>query len=342
MNRRKILSNSEISAFCGQLSLIVKAGISLQEGLLIMAEDDKNGRGGEIIEKLTDVMEAGGSFAAALKESGEFPGYMVTMVEIGEASGVLESLRAYYERNDAVSRSIRSSVIYPLVMIVMMVAVILVIIIQVLPVFQQVFEQLGGEMSQFAQGLMSFGRGVSQYAAWIAAGLAIVAAGVVFLRMTKRGKAFFAALGAKLFRRLSRAVDSGRFASGMALMLSSGLDLDESVEMTEKLMEHPGTKKKIQRMKERMDSGVSFAEAAVETGLFSALHSKMLKIGQQTGSMDTVMHQIAEQYEEEVDRRLSALISALEPTLVAVLSLIVGMILLSVMLPLMGIMSAIG
>ena len=80
MNRRKILSNSEISAFCGQLSLIVKAGISLQEGLLIMAEDDKNGRGGEIIEKLTDVMEAGGSFAAALKESGEFPGYMVTMV----------------------------------------------------------------------------------------------------------------------------------------------------------------------------------------------------------------------------------------------------------------------
>lgn len=84
MNRRKILSNSEISAFCGQLSLIVKAGISLQEGLLIMAEDDKNGRGGEIIEKLTDVMEAGGSFAAALKESGEFPGYMVTMVEIGE------------------------------------------------------------------------------------------------------------------------------------------------------------------------------------------------------------------------------------------------------------------
>ena len=208
--------------------------------------------------------------------------------------------------------------------------------------FQQVFEQLGGEMSQFAQGLMSFGRGVSQYAVWIAAGLAVVAAGVVFLRMTKRGKAFFAALGAKLFRRLSRAVDSGRFASGMALMLSSGLDLDESVEMTEKLMEHPGTKKKIQRMKERMDSGVSFAEAAVETGLFSALHSKMLKIGQQTGSMDTVMHQIAEQYEEEVDRRLSALISALEPTLVAVLSLIVGMILLSVMLPLMGIMSAIG
>lgn len=67
MNRRKILSNSEISAFCGQLSLIVKAGISLQEGLLIMAEDDKNGRGGEIIEKLTDVMEAGRQLCGGVK-----------------------------------------------------------------------------------------------------------------------------------------------------------------------------------------------------------------------------------------------------------------------------------
>lgn len=346
MKNQKILSNSEVSAFCGQLSLIVKAGISLQEGLLIMAEDDKGGRGREIIEELTGVMEAGGSFAMALKESGEFPDYMVTMVEIGEASGkleeVLESLQAYYERNDAISRNIRSSVIYPLVMIIMMVAVILVIIIQVLPVFQQVFQQLGGEMSQFAQGLMNFGELISRYAVWIVAALAVIIAAAILFRMTKKGKVFLSALGGKIFRRLSRAVDSGRFASGMALMLSSGLDLDESVEMTQKLMEHPGTKKKIQQMKERMDSGVNFAKAAVETGLFSALHSKMLKIGEQTGSMDTVMHQIAEQYEEEVDRRLSTLISALEPTLVAVLSLIVGMILLSVMLPLMGIMSAIG
>ena len=97
------------------------AVISLLYVIFFWGAYQNHGRGGEIIEKLTDVMEAGGSFAAALKESGEFPGYMVTMVEIGEASGkleeVLESLRAYYERNDAVSRSIRSSVIYPLVMI---------------------------------------------------------------------------------------------------------------------------------------------------------------------------------------------------------------------------------
>ena len=115
MKNQRILSNSEVSAFCGQLSLIVKAGISLQEGLLIMAEDDKGGRGGEIIEKLTEVMEAGGSFAMALKESGEFPGYMVAMVEIGETAGkldeVLESLRAYYEpQRPPSSRNIRRSV----------------------------------------------------------------------------------------------------------------------------------------------------------------------------------------------------------------------------------------
>ena len=231
--------------------------------------------------------------------------------------------------------------ISPSVMIVMMVAVILVIIIQVLPVFQQVFEQLGGEMSQFAQGLMGFGGIISQYAVWIVAVLAVLIAAVVLFRMTKKGKAFLSAAGGKIFRRLSRAVDSGRFASGMALMLSSGLDLDQSLEMTERLMEHPAPRKNTADERTYGRRHEFRRGRGGDRAVFRPAQQNA-EIGQQTGSMDTVMHQIAEQYEEEVDRRLSALISALEPTLVAVLSLIVGMILLSVMLPLMGIMSAIG
>ena len=85
MKNQRILSNSEVSAFCGQLSLIVKAGISLQEGLLIMAEDDKGGRGGEIIEKLTEVMEAGGSFATAAWSHLEHP---VAVEHIQAAAGM--------------------------------------------------------------------------------------------------------------------------------------------------------------------------------------------------------------------------------------------------------------
>ena len=102
------------------------------------------------------------------------------------------------------------------------------------------------------------------------------------------------------------------------------------------------TQEKISRMKQQMAQGASFAEALLETQLFSSVYARMITVGFKTGSADAVMKKIADRYEEEIDETISKLLGVLEPTLVAVLSVIVGMILLSVMLPLMGIMSSIG
>ena len=115
------LSNQEIAAFCEQLSFIVKAGITLQEGLVMMAEDLKGGDGAVLLGQLLEHVEMGQPLAYALRESGVFPDYMVNMVQIGEAAGrleeVLDALTAYYQRSEALSRAIRSSITYPLVMI---------------------------------------------------------------------------------------------------------------------------------------------------------------------------------------------------------------------------------
>lgn len=225
--KQKRLSDSEIAGFCEQLAYIIKAGISLQEGLMLMSEDAKNDAEAKITQGLLESVESGSSLAYALGLSEEFPKYMVNMVEIGENSGrleeVLESLCTYYERNEAVSRNIRSSVTYPVVMIAIMVAVILVIIIEVLPVFQEVFLQLGSEVSPFVQGIMNFGAGVQEYA-WLIIG--IIAAIIIIaliLRNTAAGRRGLSAISERLFRRMSATISSGRFASAMALMLSSGI-----------------------------------------------------------------------------------------------------------------------
>ena len=158
---KKRLTPSEISAFCAQLALIVKAGISVQEGLGIMHGDTTDSRGRDIIQSILEVTEEGRPLAVALGESGCFPKYVVDMVEIGETSGrldeVLDSLCAYYERNEAITKNIKNAVTYPAVMIVMMMVVIVVLVVNVLPIFNQVFRQLGSEMSAFAQGVMGFG-----------------------------------------------------------------------------------------------------------------------------------------------------------------------------------------
>ena len=133
-----------------------------------------------------------------------------------------------------------------------------------------------------------------------------------------------------------------RFASGMYLSLSSGLDTDQSLEMVSRLVDHPVIQEKIQNIQALIMEGTSFADAVSQTNMFSGIYARMVSIGYKTGAMDDVMKQISVQYDEEIDSLMSDLVAKLEPTLVAILSIIVGLILLSVMLPLMGIMSNIG
>ncbi len=346
MAKRKGLSDTEISAFCEQLGFMIKAGISLQEGLMLLGEDTQTEEGKELTGQLLESVEAGGTLAYALRESGEFPSYMVNMVEIGETSGrldqVLESLRIYYERNEAISRSVRSAVTYPLVMIAMMVAVVLIIIVEVMPVFQGVFQQLGSEVPPFVQSVINFGAAASRYSAVIIVIVAAIVIAIIVMRNTKKGRDVMTGLTEKIFRKTSASIASGRFASAMALMLGSGMDVDSALDMTMQVVESKRIKEKILEIKKHTDEGAGFAESIVKTGLFSGLYGKMIVVGFKTGTLDNVMERIASHYEDEANRRINSIVSAVEPTLVAIMSLIVGVILLSVMLPLMGVMSAIG
>ncbi|MBR5115945.1 MAG: type II secretion system F family protein, partial [Lachnospiraceae bacterium] len=143
-------------------------------------------------------------------------------------------------------------------------------------------------------------------------------------------------------RSLYDGIAAGRFASGMALALSSGMDTFNGLDMTLKLVENRDIEEKIVKCRSLIVSGESFPDALSQSDIFSKLYSRMVTVGFRSGSMDIVMKQIAERYERDTDRRIYSIIAVLEPTLVIILSLIVGMILLSVILPLMGIMSSIG
>ena len=133
-----------------------------------------------------------------------------------------------------------------------------------------------------------------------------------------------------------------RFASGMALTLKSGLDTDQSLDMIESLVGHPGLQAKIRQCRELTSEGMNFPDALAKSKIFTGIYAKMISIGFKSGVMDEVMAKAADQFDDEIQTRVSRMVSMIEPTLVAVLSIIIGLILLSVMLPLMGIMSNIG
>ncbi len=346
--KKALLSEKEISVFCSQLALILKSGITLYDGVQTMHEDCDSKEEEALYAVLMEVLQDGGSFSDALKKGGVFPGYMIHMTTIGERSGrlenVMESLSAFYDREDRVRQSIRAAVVYPAILVCMMVAVLTVIVVRVLPAFEKVYENLGADLSPASNSIMRFGVTASRYAVFIALGLVVVVLILALCARTNRGKELFTGASGKIpvLRRLCDKIAAGRFASALSLLLSSGYDADQALEMIPSVLPNSLVKRKVMQLQEKVAAGSSLADAIRDSDVFPKLYSKILVVGFKTGSVDEVMGKISESYEEEIDNSLNNVVAVLEPALVAVLSIIIGFILISVMMPLIGIMSSIG
>jgi type IV pilus assembly protein PilC len=144
------------------------------------------------------------------------------------------------------------------------------------------------------------------------------------------------------WRRLRGAVASARFAAALALTMQSGLDAEESLESSLRLVTDAEMRRRLEHCRDMVSSGESFIQCISQANVFSITHCRMLEIGFRTGSADSVMAEIARRCEENVQNDIEGLVARVEPTLVIIMTGLVGLILLSVMLPLMGVMSGLG
>jgi type IV pilus assembly protein PilC len=323
------------------LHLAMQAGISTQEGVSMFAQEERDGSRRERITAIYDTLELGEPLSAALRANGQFPEYMVDMIEVGEKTGKLDetllSLSRYYDRQEHISKNIRSAVTYPAMLLAVLLFVLVVFIVKVLPIFYDVYEQLGAKMSGPATAAMRFGMWLS--AGWIPIVIvvAVITALIIAFRSRVKGLLKRVFMGGAL----GAAMQCARFSSIMAMTMSSGMDTDESLLMASRLTEDQTAAQKIAASAELAAQGTGFAQCVEETGIFNTLYNRMLAIGVRTGCADTVMDEIAARSGDDANDRLEAFIGKIEPTLVIIMSVLVGLLLLSVMLPLAGIMSAI-
>ena len=230
---------------------------------------------------------------------------------------------------------------YPLIMSAMIIAVIVILLVRVMPIFNQVFRQLGTEMTGLAAGLMAASRFISSYALLFVIALAVIILFALFCVKTEAGKALSRRFTNrfKATRELNDRIASCRFADGMSLILRSGLSPDRGFDLVAELNEDTEFARKLEKCRTKMSDGVSLSDALHEAGIFTGVYSRLTSIGNKTGSLDHVMAQIATLYQDEVDTKISNRLAVLEPALIVVLSVVVGVILLSVMFPLLGIMA---
>ncbi len=344
----KPLSKEELAYFCTQLTLIMKSGINLNDGLVMMMDDTKDPLSAALISKISASINDQKQLYVSLEETHAFPDYLVSMIKIGEASGhlesVLEGLSAHYMQEANLRTSIKNAIMHPLLLLLLMSAVVSVLLIKILPIFKDVFVQISSQLNNASSTAIQFATQAGVIVLIIIGAILLLILAMFVMSFSIKGKALLIKLFSRVFyfRGLSEKISIARFSSAMSLMLSSGFDNNEALSLGKNVVTNPRIKAKITTCEEKLDKNESFAKAITESDLFPPIYSQMIRISYKSGMLDDVWNQIADKYDNEVNDSLDNLVSFIEPLLVGVLTVVIGVILISVLLPLMGIMSSIG
>lgn len=346
----KNLSSSELSFFCTQIALVLKSGMLISEGIDWMYNDLEEGRIKDAAGKIKEAMSDKAPLHEAMEKSGYFPAYMVNMSQIGSITGRLEdvmvSLSDYYQRDEYIKSKIRNSVFYPAMLFVMMSFVIVFLVVKIFPIFENMVKEMGGEISSEGSALMSFSSGImaGRYTMFfVVFAFALVLVLLLLWRIPGGKVLFYKFFGIFLpTKKIMKKVTAYRFAYSMSLLLSSGMNIDKSMDILLDIVEDSQLRDKIKQCVEAMKAGDEFIKSLSRLSLFSSIHLQMLNMGQRAGEVDVVMKKLTDIYEYEAEEAINNAVSVVEPVMVGVLSVVIGVILISVMLPLMNIMSSIG
>lgn len=342
------IAENELAIFCEQIAMVLKSGVPLYEGLEAVCENYEGTRYEKEFGALNEDYQHGSTFYEACLNVGVFPDYMVEMINVGEKSGklddVMTNLSKFYDREDKIRSMIKSAVLQPSIMMVVMGAVVLLLVVKVLPVFKEVFKNLGSSFSETTNQVINVCTNVGIVLLVVLILMIIIGAVFGFLLNTSKKQKILNLVGKIIppVSRIRKQVASERFASVMSMMLGSGYNLTEALEMSEKIVEDEQFIKNICMCESLVKQDVPFATALERSEVFDKLYLRMVQVGVTTGQMDHVFDKVANIYEEEVDTRIHNVISWIEPALVAVMTVMIGAILLSVMLPLITIINHMG
>ena len=339
------LTNEHVGLICKALAHLIHAGIGTADALFLLTEDEDDPQCRQKLTQMAQTADEGASLATACRKAGCFPGYVCTLLEVagqvGKTEDTLFALARHYENRTQMTGRLRSSLLYPTVLLVVLLAVILILLIWVLPIFNDVYAQLGSQLTGIAGGLLTLGGALRQSMPVIC--ILLAAAGLVCCIRPARQKLL--ELWQKFFgdRGVFAEVNSARFVQALSLALCSGMTTQESAALAASLSDekNPAFRRRCDRCLAALDGGAPLSQALVANGFLSNSDCRLLDAGSRSGRSDAVIEEIAQRKGIRSEERLEQAASKLEPAMVSVACVLIGIVLLSVMLPLVNIMAAI-
>lgn len=327
-----------------QIAAFLRAGLPILDAVHSIGAESENSSVRRMMHDIEDGLRTGERFSDTLERYPKvFPEFYRGIVRSAELTGeldtVLSRLALYIERDLEARRKIKSAMIYPIAVAVMSVATVLVLALYVLPRFVEFFESLDAELPLPTRMLLGFTSFLGDWWWAILIGIATISLLFFISQRFERGKYVFHAFLLKvpvLGETIQYALVE-RFCRVMASMVSAGVNLPEAIRVATDSLRNRVFMKRLNGVTEQMLEGQGLAGPLARTQLFPGTATAMLRVGEETGSMDTQLEVTAEYYEDELDYKIAKLTALFEPIVIVVMGGIVGFVAVALVSAMYGI-----
>ena len=337
-------NNIQLSNFCHDLSMLIMSGDSFEESLLVMSKkcDDKQMKA--LIDKLSDEVSEGVSFADAVKNSEAFPKYMDEVMEASAYSGRYEEslgrLSAFYTRKESINNNLRDVLTRPLFFFAILAMVMAFMIGKLLPIFEGVYSRFGGDYGVY----IKVGYFVSTFVLVIMCVILVAAlvAGALYKKPWFIDFLYRIIQVAPLTKKASLKVAQYQFMSIMDIMLTSGSSQVAALLKASESVSHKQYKLAVEKANKEMDDGEEMAMAFENNRILPELYTNSLYVAMRNGKVPETVSRITDYLADESVSLINGIIATLEPVITIIFTLSIGFSLLSVILPLISVISAVG
>ncbi|HVH63479.1 MAG TPA: type II secretion system F family protein [Candidatus Dormibacteraeota bacterium] len=342
------VKTADLILFSRQLATFIRVGVPITDAIKLLETASSSGAFRAALDDVYQDLEAGESFSAAIAHHPSvFNELYVDMVRAAEYSGTLDrvliQVATYLQRQDTALKKLRSAMIYPAIILLLAVAVCTILIVFVLPNFVQMFREFKADLPLPTKILLAAGQFGQTWRVQIVVVLFLLITGLLAFMSSPPGRVFwdYTSIRLPVIGKIIVYSVIERFTRTLATMLKAGIPISQTFEVAIASAGNIRYRRGLESVKERMLTGDGFSAPLDETGLFEPMMIRMIRVGEETGTLDSSLEQIADFLSEEMDYKVRNMIALMEPTLVIAVGGAVGFVAVSVILPMYGLLKAV-
>jgi len=337
------VSQKALVTFFRSFSTLIHAGVPMRRALDVTLEQCADSRLREALRCVICDIENGLALSEAMaRRPREFPRLYVAMVRAGELGGVLdevlERIAAVLERDRAVRKRVYAALAYPSIVTVAAVGLVVFLLGTIVPMFRSMYDQLHVPLPAVTSALIAIGLALRSPLTWASAAALVLTALVVIVRVrqSERGAVLFETimLNVPVAGTIARKATMTRFARMLGTMLRSGVGLIPALEVVTDVVTSAKFSESIVSLRQALREGSLISEPLARSGLYEPMFIQMLRVGEETGSLDSVLLRVADYYDLDLETMLTSLASIVEPLMILLLGGAVGFIVAAIFIPL--------